>query len=800
MKKTMFKRIAALSAALMLISGAAVSCGKVKDEKNEPKTMMSASYHAVEIETDAENIRDIVKVKDGFVVTGSSEKDNTPIFYFMDSDFNQVSEMKPDFKLNEGELENVSFYTTISSDSEIYAMAEFTDYGDAEQPNFDDPNFDYEHFDWEKYEKSISYTRKLYTVDLEGNVTNEAEVTGLEELCDAEKVSVSQIYPCGEGKIAAYVFGDESEVTAILGADGKAENELEIDDFDSFNSIVAVDDKTLAVSGYTDKGAKIVFVDSTSLEPTGDEITSETAGDDIMYGTLCAGNADYKLLTANNTGLYGLKDDNTSEEVINWLDSDLAEGFAQAVVSLDNGEYIMYYNEYSSEMSGALYRLTKRDASELENMKVVTIASLQGDWAVKEQVSDFNKSHEDVRIKVIDYSKYDEYDDEGNMTSSGETQLKNDIISGETPDMLLTSGGAFVYNLGSKDLLEDLYSYMDKDDELTREDVVPNILKAGEINGKLMSLSDSFTISTLVAKKKFVDKDSWTADELISTYEKRSNKDMHLFGSNTRADLLSLVYYALFEKIDYEKGTCNFKDDPEFKKMLEFVEKFDTIDLEDEEATEEYFEKQQEYYSGGAFKNEKVLLDELGIYDVDGIVTKLNGEYVGEDICFIGYPTNKENGAVMTTSTSYSILSTSENKDVCWEFIKSLFTKDISSDDSGNMYYMGIPSYKKSFDAFLDKTMKKPSYVNGDGQKEEYDYYFYDGSEEGVPVEPLSKEQRDFVADFILSSTTSLNAIDSDAESIISEELMAYVSGEKTADEVVELLQDRISLKLSEQS
>ena len=28
-------------------------------------------------------------------------------FYFMDSDFNQVSEMKPDFKLNEDELENV---------------------------------------------------------------------------------------------------------------------------------------------------------------------------------------------------------------------------------------------------------------------------------------------------------------------------------------------------------------------------------------------------------------------------------------------------------------------------------------------------------------------------------------------------------------------------------------------------------------------------------------------------------------------------------------------------------------------
>ena len=41
---------------------------------------------------------------------------------------------------------------------------------------------------------------------------------------------------------------------------------------------------------------------------------------------------------------------------------------------------------------------------------------------------------------------------------------------------------------------------------------------------------------------------------------------------------------------------------------------------------------------------------------------------------------------------------------------------------------------------------------------------------------------------------------DPDMESILEEEIMAYMKGEKTADEAIDLLQTRISLILSEQS
>ena len=45
-----------------------------------------------------------------------------------------------------------------------------------------------------------------------------------------------------------------------------------------------------------------------------------------------------------------------------------------------------------------------------------------------------------------------------------------------------------------------------------------------------------------------------------------------------------------------------------------------------------------------------------------------------------------------------------------------------------------------------------------------------------------------------------MGSFDPDIESIVEEEIMAYIKGEKTADEAADLLQNRISLILSEQS
>ena len=112
----------------------------------------------------------------------------------------------------------------------------------------------------------------------------------------------------------------------------------------------------------------------------------------------------------------------------------------------------------------------------------------------------------------------------------------------------------------------------------------------------------------------------------------------------------------------------------------------------------------------------------------------------------------------------------------------------------------GFPSLKSQFDEMAEKSMKKPTYKDENGKEVEQDliYYSQDGKE--VKVDPLNEKEKDFIVDYIKNTTQVSDAIDPDVSMILEEEIMAYIKGEKTADEIIELIQNRVSLLVSEQS
>jgi ABC-type glycerol-3-phosphate transport system substrate-binding protein len=333
---------------------------------------------------------------------------------------------------------------------------------------------------------------------------------------------------------------------------------------------------------------------------------------------------------------------------------------------------------------------------------------------------------------------------------------------------------------------------------------MPNVLKACEVDGKLLSLTSTFEISTLVAKKKNIDKERWTADELIEAYENRPNKDMHLMGDDTRESVMEILMHSFANLIDYENGKCHF-DDPEFKKLLNFIDSFEPgkeYEEGDPEA-EEYYQEMDEYYGADAFNSDKVLLNSIYIYEPSELVGDLNGQYAKDPVTYIGYPCNEGQGSVMMLDSTYSILTTSEYKDLCWELIKSNFKEETDEDEKEGYakYSFGMSALKKNFERQLKKCMNKPYYYDNNGKKQEYEYSYYDEKkQEQVDVKPLTQEQVDFLSDYVMNTTQVMGDFDPDMESILEEEIMAYMKGEKTADEAIDLLQTRISLILSEQS
>lgn len=803
MKKT-FTRITALTAALALIAGTAASCGKKEDSNNgkvkTAKELMAASYKAVEIDTDVDNINTIDRIDENRILISTfSERQNAPTLYISDNEFKDIKPIEIDFGVKEDD--EVNFNTAVSPDGNIMAFATFVDFGDQKKPDFDDPSFDYESFDFEEFYSHVKYNYKLYTVDLDGNIKSENDITGLDEYADEDgDVNIGRMYPCGGDKVICEVYSMDSKYV-ILGTDGKISGELDSLDASYIESVALIDDETIAAAGYfKNYDAAVKYVDANTLKAKDDTVDLKKAGLSDNIGTIFAGSGDYKFLMSTSTALCGIKEDGSGEEIINWLDSDLGNGGVNSIVSMENGDYVIAYQDYTSGTNGGtLYRLTKRDVSEMENTKVITIGVMYDNPDIKSKVQEFNKSHDGVRFKMVDYSKYDDYDEENERyTSSGEGQLKNDIVSGNAPDMIVCQNQALIKNLANKGLFVDLSEYLSKDSDIKTDDIMPNILEACKIGGKLLSLPTAFQIQTYAIKAKNFDKDTWTIDEMIDTYKKQP-EGTSLTYLDSKETISEMLLSSMCGCIDYEKRTCSF-DSPEFKKFLDFANEFpkqdELIDWEDQKAVNEMFNNDN-------FMKDKQLIDNVYLYDFESYISQYKGRFGDEDVKFIGGPSVGGNGGVLMLSESLAILTNSTDKDTCWELVKEFFkTPEEDEDESGmNRYYIGgFPAIKSKFDKMADTATKKPYYIDENGKKVEYNYSYYDQSKnKSVDVDPLTEDEKKEIVDYIMNTTTIVDNFDPEIQNIIMEEADAFFEGEKSSEEIISSLQSRISLLLSEQ-
>ena len=165
----------------------------------------------------------------------------------------------------------------------------------------------------------------------------------------------------------------------------------------------------------------------------------------------------------------------------------------------------------------------------------------------------------------------------------------------------------------------------------------------------------------------------------------------------------------------------------------------------------------------------------------------------GEDITFIGFPVEDGLGGCLNIDQTMAISALSKNQDAAWEFVKSFFTEEYQD----NLEY-NFPVRISSMQKLEEKSWEKPYTVDEQGNKHEYDDYFYVGGVE-VPVEPLTKEESGKVLDYIKSLNT-ICTYNEDLNNIITEETESYFSGQKSVDEVVEVIQSRAKIYVSENS
>ncbi len=102
-------------------------------------------------------------------------------------------------------------------------------------------------------------------------------------------------------------------------------------------------------------------------------------------------------------------------------------------------------------------------------------------------------------------------------------------------------------------------------------------------------------------------------------------------------------------------------------------------------------------------------------------------------------------------------------------------------------------------DVFLEKAqeaLERPYYLDENGEKQEYDETFYLNGEE-IPLPPMTQEQIDQVVAFVQTVNKSVYTNEA-VLNIIKEEMDAFYSGQKSAQDVAKIIQSRAQVYVDE--
>ena len=802
------KILAGIMAMTCMLSTAA--CGPVKDpngnkanNSSQVQEMMEKSYKAIEIEAELPitELNSITPIGDTgkILISGyATENDQyKPKAFITDYDFSVFEEIDLGLDASDSVFPDMKYVVTNSG--KIFAVVTITDYGDFEMPDYNDPDFDYENFDYEAMEEAATTTYSIYTLDEAGNIITENPITGLEKYADDDfiegQIYVGECFALGNDNVCLAISGSQKSTYVTVDAEGNLSEPLDFGDDEYFYPYGTDRDNNFVYLSYDGDDNVLKTLNADTMELSPDSVTLE---DTSYFNYIIKGSGEYRAFLSGSTSLYGLMDDGTLVELINWIDSDLSSDYVTGLIPVDGGDFLMVENNWSTGET-SVYRLTKRDSSEIENVQIINMVMEYSDQSVIEMIKEFNKTNGEYRIKVEDYNQYYEWDEESEkQTNSPEKQLKQDIAAGKDVDIICmgSSYSSLLSNLSRKGALVDFYDYLEKDEELSKDDFVPTILSVCETEGKLTSLASSFYISTLGCKSKYFDKENWTIDEFIETCRNLPEGMKPFKTGNTNTEIFSRFVYNSNDFIDYNNATCNFNS-PEFIKVLEFCTEYPSAGEGDEIDWENATNEEMNAYweeSEVAIRNDKALLSEIYISNPRDYARAVHGE-IGDDVTLVGNPSINGTGAMIYHSTAFAIMENSDYKDACWDFIKEIFSEE--NQNSETLY--DLPALKSAFDKKLDESMERPYYTDSDGKKQEYDDTWYIGGEE-IKINPLTQAERDFVADYISNAKPTPYYYNQDIYDIISEESEAYFAGDKTAEQTAEIIQNRVSILISEQS
>lgn len=624
----------------------------------------------------------------------------------------------------------------------------------------------------ESFQTPVTMKTEVRTYNTEGKIVAGVELT---EAMEAEgEIYIQYLETDTAGNL--YLGGEES--VWVFDKNGKELCKLEVGNW--LQNMFSTKDGQIMVVYYGDNGVEVhpVDVKARKIGDTMSELMIENYGN---YTFAQSTNADFVFTVDNELYTYNYGEE-APTKLLNWIDCDMDTDQLQTFALLTDGRILAVTSTWNDEGKSEveLAYLTKKKGSEVPEKKILTLGTMSLDYDTRKQVIEYNKTNAQYRIEVKEYLtdvSIDGYED-------ALEKMSTDIVSGNCPDLIDLSN-ANMQRYIAKGVLADWYPFMEKDEEMNKEDYLENILRAYEVDGKLYTLPSRFYINTIIAKQSdFGDRQSITLEELMEK-TKELPEDVELYEYATKSSILMWNTMMNMEQyVNWSTGECKFNNE-EFIRALEFANQFEKEISFDEEQPS----------TSTKLREGKLLMMNSSISSVQEY--QMYSAMFGEPIAFVGYPTTKENGSFISGGgSSLAISAKSPYQEGAWQFVRKELTKEEQEKGSDGAGY-GFPIMKSALEKQFAKDMEEEYYEDVDGNKKKQPKTTWGYDDFSVEIYAATKEEVAVVRNLI-DTVDTVYQYDEQIYQMISEESEAFFEGQKSAKEVADIIQSRVQIYVNE--
>ena len=523
------------------------------------------------------------------------------------------------------------------------------------------------------------------------------------------------------------------------------------------------------------------------------------------------GDDAYDFYYKNNDNIYGYTfASDTKDKLVDWMACDVDTSNMYDSGMLSDGRVVGMTQDWSSDTAAyQLIVLHRIDASEVKEKTVLTLACMGLDWSLRSKIVEYNKSNDQYRIQVVDYSEYATDDD----YNAGITKLTTEIISGSVPDLFLTSSLP-IDKYAAKGVVADLYTFMDGGSGLSRDYFVPQVLKAIEKDGKLYELPTKFSVETAYALSSIVDQyDTWNV-AAVQDAMTQLQEGATVFSSGwTKSSVLNnCLTRNLAAFVDWTTGKCTF-DSEAFQQLLAFCNSFpddstsdDGIAYSSEAATVDTMDDPVWESDATRILSGKQLMATTSFYSFEDYIYNIYP--VKDKVTFVGYPSESgEPGNSFYIQCPMAISSVTKYPDAAWDFVSTMIRQ--TNEDAESMY--AFPISQEAFDKKMTAVMTEQYQLDENGEQVDWDedgepdkmsIGSYEVVENGEStwqqVYALTQEDIDQILS-VINSATGIVDYDDEILSIVSDEVSAYFAGDKDVQTTANMIQSRVNLYVQEQ-